>query len=126
MSLSKDFINAIANIVCQYSIDRKADFAIVKDLSFFMGRLEQACDIAWERNLLTLFEEEYSETHKKLQKYCDTHTSDILRVFPALKQPLKDYLKDNPFTVLDDRYIVFDDARRNVFNRWLNIVLEFK
>ena len=122
MSLS----SAIANIVCQYSIDRKADFAIVHDLSFFMGRLEQACDIAWERNLLTLFEEEYSETHRKLQKYCDTHTSYILRVFPALKQPLKDYLKDNPFTVLDDRYIVFEDARLNLFNERLNIVLEFK
>lgn len=122
MSLS----SAIANIVCQYSIDRKADFAIVKDLSYFMGKLEQACDIAWERNILNIFDDEYTGIHQQLQQYCKTHTTAILRVFPRLKQPLKDYLKEPEYDVLHEMRRVFEDDRQNNFNRWLNIVLEFK
>ena len=92
-----DLVNGITSMVQQFVRDRREEFKIVSELSMHLGKFECARDISFNRNILSIYQEEIITIHKELREYIDGNKNAILEILPAFKPAIESYVQETPY-----------------------------
>ena len=123
--VAKDFVKEMARITENYIRNRVKQFKVVTALSVFLGRLDEADSISWERNMLSLYEDEIPRIYTELNQYFAENETAVTDVFPSLRLPIHNFFQENHFSYENeiDEHLQFESKQRNDILQALENVL---
>ena len=120
-----DLSHNISKIMQDFMRDQQVTLKTVKDLTELHTRVEILQLL--EENTDEIFRQ-FTDAWETLQIYCEHNRDTIVQVFPCLKQPLSEYLNDNPYDDNDmsqfDEAIDYETSQSEIWKQHLGKALE--